>query len=507
VVISTTNHYFVAQDYREGPPAQFKVGQTGTIFNGGTEWMTMNQIEAFGGGNLRVGYASARKGGSAAPVDGGSTGGSSGSADVPAAGLSYDNGASYQAGVEQLQKALVSAGYLSQADFQSGPGHYGNKTRAAVAQLQKDAGISDPDGSTYGPKTRAALIDKLAGAAASSEPTAAAADAEINDKLNPARNRMDPALARQLSQLTPSQTFLGGSPEGSPAPVYFKSFTLDPNGDVNNPDAQVYTYPRDDGTGNKQWATFEVAGSFSKAYATIDDGKAGTNSALGLPVSGRERMTEGEYAGKFFQNFENGKLIETEPGSATGPAKFTWLDNDGGVVKEGFETPFVDLEKAQSSAAVRGIAPSGNAFIDSIAAGAVASQRKYGIPASVTMAQAILESSWGKSGLSKDVHNLFGIKGEGPAGSKSYSTREVDANGREYFVDAKFRAYHDEAESIDDHARVIVESGYYGKALAVKGNANAFADALTGVYATDPKYGALLKQIMKENNLYQYDNL
>jgi flagellum-specific peptidoglycan hydrolase FlgJ/LysM repeat protein len=148
---------------------------------------------------------------------------------------------------------------------------------------------------------------------------------------------------------------------------------------------------------------------------------------------------------------------------------------------------------------------SSNAFVNELAAGAVAAQKKYGVPASVTIAQAILESGWGKSSLSRDAHNLFGIKGSGPAGSITVPTKEF-LNGKWVTVNAAFRRYHSDAESIADHAKLLAESGYYRKAMGDKGNANRFADDLTGVYATDPNYGQLLKTIMKENDLYKYDD-
>jgi flagellum-specific peptidoglycan hydrolase FlgJ len=43
--------------------------------------------------------------------------------------------------------------------------------------------------------------------------------------------------------------------------------------------------------------------------------------------------------------------------------------------------------------------------------------------------------------------------------------------------------------------------------MTLAGNPNAFADALTGVYATDPEYGNLLKSLMQSHNLYQYNQL
>ena len=56
-------------------------------------------------------------------------------------------------------------------------------------------------------------------------------------------------------------------------------------------------------------------------------------------------------------------------------------------------------------------------------------QRKYGVPAAVTIAQAIVESGWGGSTPAAQDHNLFGIKGTGPAGGALYPTTEY-VNGR-----------------------------------------------------------------------------
>ena len=144
------------------------------------------------------------------------------------------------------------------------------------------------------------------------------------------------------------------------------------------------------------------------------------------------------------------------------------------------------------------------AFISLVAPGAVAAQQRYGVPAAVTIAQAIEESAWGQSGLAAQYHNLFGIKGTGPAGSASLPTQEYQG-GQWVTIDAQFRAYHNDAESIADHAELLATSGYYTRAMADRSVPDAFANDLTGVYATDPNYGANLIALMKLYNLYQYD--
>jgi flagellum-specific peptidoglycan hydrolase FlgJ len=144
------------------------------------------------------------------------------------------------------------------------------------------------------------------------------------------------------------------------------------------------------------------------------------------------------------------------------------------------------------------------AFISLVAPGAVAAQQRFGVPAAVTIAQAIEESAWGQSSLAARHHNLFGIKGAGPAGTVTLPTQEYE-NGSWITIDAQFAVYHNDAESIAGHAELLATSGYYARAMADRAYPDAFANDLTGVYATDPDYGANLIALMKLYNLYQYD--
>jgi hypothetical protein len=90
--------------------------------------------------------------------------GGSTSNTVPPAGLRHDGGKTYNKDVEQLQKLLVKAGYMKESDRQTGPGYYGNRTAAALAELQRQYGVPG-DGRTFDAATRAALEQKLAGQA------------------------------------------------------------------------------------------------------------------------------------------------------------------------------------------------------------------------------------------------------------------------------------------------------------------------------------------------------
>ena len=95
-------------------------------------------------------------------------------------------------------------------------------------------------------------------------------------------------------------------------------------------------------------------------------------------------------------------------------------------------------------------------FINQIAPGAQTAMKQHGILASLTIAQAALESGWG--GHTYGANNLFGIKANGwPGRTVLISTREQAADGSYYTIKALFRAYDSWAQSVDDHALFLVK--------------------------------------------------
>lgn len=142
-----------------------------------------------------------------------------------------------------------------------------------------------------------------------------------------------------------------------------------------------------------------------------------------------------------------------------------------------------------------------NAFADVIAP-AQASQKKFGIPASVTLAQWALESNWGRA-MPPGSNNPFGIKAEDGQPFVECLTHEV-IHGITKRVYAKFAKYPDLATAFLAHGRLFY-NGHYRLALSELPNPEKFAEALTGVYATDPHYGLKLIGMMKKHDLYQYD--
>ena len=204
----------------------------------------------------------------------------------------------------------------------------------------------------------------------------------------------------------------------------------------------------------------------------------------------------------FVNNGDLGRAAARSPGGGSQDGSQAGLRAGGDAAIPGVLDPVYRRHDEQPEG-VPGTAAQ-QAFISLVAPGAVAAQQRYGIPAAVTIAQAIDESGWGRSVLATADHNLFGIKGTGPAGRDMLPTREHE-NGVWVTRTAPFRVYHDVAESIEDHGRLLATDPAYRSAMASRGRPDAFATALTGVYATDPGYGSHLIALMRLYHLYRYD--
>lgn len=142
---------------------------------------------------------------------------------------------------------------------------------------------------------------------------------------------------------------------------------------------------------------------------------------------------------------------------------------------------------------------------DDIAGAAVASQLRWKVPASVTLAQWVVESAWGAS-MPPDSNNPFGIKAVAGQPSVEAGTREV-YGGQDTAIVAKFRKFESLAEAFDLHGRLLATNKAYAPAMALAADPDGFADALTGVYATDPKYGTTLKWVMRTYGFSQYNQV
>ncbi|MBM7711587.1 glycoside hydrolase family 73 protein [Enterococcus xiangfangensis] len=153
------------------------------------------------------------------------------------------------------------------------------------------------------------------------------------------------------------------------------------------------------------------------------------------------------------------------------------------------------------------------AFINQVAPTAKVLASNNNLYASVMIAQAIVESGWGSSTLSKAPnHNLFGIKGEYNGQSVTMKTQEWSEKDGWYYINAKFRKYPSYKESLQDNVTILKRTsfpaGNYYYSGAWKSNTKSYKDAtawLTGRYATAPNYGSTLNSVIATYNLTQYD--
>ena len=145
-------------------------------------------------------------------------------------------------------------------------------------------------------------------------------------------------------------------------------------------------------------------------------------------------------------------------------------------------------------------------FIMRLTPAAVSSAKSTGVPASITIAQAALESAWGESGLTKVGNNLFGIKADSlwRGQTLTLNTKEF-IKGQWVVVPALWRKYPSWQASIDDHAAFLKRNPRY-KACFACSSAPAFAKALAQAgYATDPEYANKLIAVMAKHQLQALD--
>ncbi len=151
-------------------------------------------------------------------------------------------------------------------------------------------------------------------------------------------------------------------------------------------------------------------------------------------------------------------------------------------------------------------------FIKNAVPGAQQGWREYGVPASVTIAQAILESGWGRSGLASVDSNYFGIKcqsgryGTLANGCHDYRTQECTKAGTCFSTTATFRTYASMGHSFRDHGNFLKVNPRYAGAFNYTTEANSFIwKVWKAGYATDPNYYTKVTTLMAQQDLYQYD--
>lgn len=140
-------------------------------------------------------------------------------------------------------------------------------------------------------------------------------------------------------------------------------------------------------------------------------------------------------------------------------------------------------------------------YINTYSATAMEEMRSSKIPASITLAQGILESGSGKGRLSVEANNHFGIKCHGWKGKKIYHD---DDRSQECF-----RKYDYAQSSFEDHSAFLTSRSRYSKLFNLKiEDYKGWAKGLRAAgYATDRKYPDKLISLIERYQLYKYDDM
>ncbi|MCH5380476.1 glucosaminidase domain-containing protein [Limosilactobacillus reuteri] len=182
--------------------------------------------------------------------------------------------------------------------------------------------------------------------------------------------------------------------------------------------------------------------------------------------------------------------------------KVYYFGSDGALV----QNQTINLGYGDLAFDVQGQLTSNNAFIGSIVNGAIQGWTQHQILPSLTLAQAILESAWGKSTLASTYHNLFGIKGSYNGMSVNMPTYE-EYGGRMVLINDAFRRYPDNNASVQDHTDFLIRNSRYHNLIGVRDANTATYLIRADGYATASTYTSSLRNVINTYDLTRYDKV
>ena len=150
-------------------------------------------------------------------------------------------------------------------------------------------------------------------------------------------------------------------------------------------------------------------------------------------------------------------------------------------------------------------------FIQNLVPSSQKAYQLYQVLPSISLAQAILESDWGESGLSQNYYNLYGVKAGVAEPSVQLETSEY-IDGKWITIMAPFRVYNSWAESVEAHAKLLTygvdwNPKLYEPVLKAKNYKEAAQALQKAGYATDPTYAQKIIHVIETYHLAQYDQL
>tara|TARA_B100001287_G_scaffold20008_1_gene14794 strand:- start:9973 stop:10848 length:876 start_codon:yes stop_codon:yes gene_type:complete len=140
-------------------------------------------------------------------------------------------------------------------------------------------------------------------------------------------------------------------------------------------------------------------------------------------------------------------------------------------------------------------------YIKSYKKSAITQMEKYKIPASITLAQGILESNNGNSFIATEGKNHFGIKCHDWKGEKVYADDDIK--------NECFRKYKNVSQSFEDHSLFLMKNQRYKFLFDLKiTDYKSWSKGLKKAgYATNPRYSEILIRLIEDNKLYSLDKL
>ena len=138
---------------------------------------------------------------------------------------------------------------------------------------------------------------------------------------------------------------------------------------------------------------------------------------------------------------------------------------------------------------------------------AIKDMMKMGVPASITLAQGILESESGNSDLAKEARNHFGIKCKSYWVGKTYYHKDDDMNDEGQLIESCFRSYGSALESYVDHSNFLMSTSHYLPLFNYEHtDYKSWANGLKSCgYATDHKYAQKLINKIEKYDLARFD--
>lgn len=243
---------------------------------------------------------------------------------------------------------------------------------------------------------------------------------------------------------------------------------------------------------------FKPAGE--SAGSVRDDSQLLNQRRLSLPSKLTDRLLAGIVPATESQPLAASDWVPAQAAAVADSKPLSLDDNDAISGRRLAQPPLAKGKSAFASAAD---------FVATMLPLAEEAAQKIGIDARYLVAQAALETGWGKSiirtGDGQSSHNLFGIKSHrGWQGESARVLTTEYKGGKAVKEAASFRAYDSYAQSFDDYVSFLQNNGRYDKALSSTENPERFVKELQQAgYATDPHYARKISQIARKMQTYQ----